>query len=467
MSSSKATQETNQNPKMTLSSVVNAGDEHDSKAALAALALRLVTSDPNSNDLKNVIDVMAAVQRQSVEDDSAVFSSENPFLPLVNNGTAAMKEESAVVSSENPFLPLVNNGTAAMKEESAVVSSENPFLPLVNNGVAAVKDDSAAVSSKKPSSFLGDPLLLLAAAVENRASLPETNESSYPGEQHQKPSVYDSFPKLDYENIGNSTQTTNKSSVPIKKRKYCSYILPSVSKKEPQTAKMHEFHPDFMRIVEDVWMSNYAKLADYHKTNGHTNVLQSDPHKLLSRWVKRQRNNLKNNKLSPRQISLLDNLDFVSDPVVMRIVEHVWMSNYAKLADYHLTTGHSNVLRSDLDKQLSGWVKRQRNNLKDNKLSPRQISLLDNLDFVWDRIDGKWYKKFYQLVQFQKKFGHCYVTAKHDRSLAEWTQRQRRDFKNSEGKMTKDRVQKLEGLKGWSWDKLYNNKLLEMGIIQK
>jgi hypothetical protein len=398
MSSSKAPQETSQNPKMTLSSVVNAGDEHDSKAALAALARRLVTSDPNSNDLKNVIDVIAAVQRQSAENDSAVFSSGNPFLPLVlaNNALAAAKEEAAVVSSENPFLFSANGGVAAVKEESAVVCSKEPFLPLANEVVAAAKDDTAAVSLKKTSSFLGDPLLLLASAVENQASLPEINESSSPGEQYQKPSLYDFSPKLGYENIGNSTQTANVSSVPIKKRKYCNRKLPSVSKKEPQTAKMHEDHPDFMRIVEHTWMSNYAKLADFHKKNGHSNVLRSDP-----------------------------------------------------------------------DKLLSGWVKRQRNNVKDNKLSPRKISLLDELDFVWDRIDGKWYKKFCQLVQFQKKFGHCYVTARHDRSLAEWTQRQRRDFKNTEGKMTKDRVKQLEGLKGWSWEKLYNNTLLEMGIIQK
>jgi hypothetical protein len=344
MSSSKATQETGQNPKTALSSVVNAGYVRDSKAARAALAGYLVHPGVNPDDyIKNIIDAMVAV-----------------------------KDDPAVVSSKNPFLSLAIDGKAAVKDDAAVVSSKNPFLSF------------------------DDPLLILAAAVEKQNPQPEINESSYPGEQSQKPSLCDSPPKFSYENIGNRSQTTSKSSVPFKKRKHCSAMLPLVSKEEPQTAAVDGDHHDFMRIVEHVWMSNYEKLARYYEMHGHSNVLRSDP-----------------------------------------------------------------------DKLLSGWVKRQRNNLKNKKLSPRKISLLNELDFVWDRIDGKWYKKFCQLVRFQKKFGHCYVTAKNDRSLAEWTQRQRRDFKNSEGKMTKERVRKLEGLEGWSWEKLYNNTLLEMGIIKK
>jgi len=147
------------------------------------------------------------------------------------------------------------------------------------------------------------------------------------------------------------------------------------------------------------------------------------------------------------------------NPNSMRIVEATWNWNYKNLVKYHDEHGHSNVLRSDPNKQLSGWVKRQRNNLKDGKLSPSKILMLNELDFVWDRIDGRWYKKFCQLVQFQAKFGHCYVTAKYDRSLAEWTQRQRRDYKNGMSKMTGERIQKLEALDGWSWDKLYKDRM--------
>lgn len=137
-----------------------------------------------------------------------------------------------------------------------------------------------------------------------------------------------------------------------------------------------------------------------------------------------------------------------------RIIEAAWNKNYDVLVEYYANHGNSNVPRSYPNKQLSGWVKRQRNNLKDGKLSPCKIVLLNNLDFVWNRTDGQWYKKFCDLVRFQQKFGHCYVTAKYDRSLAEWTQRQRREYKNRPTKIPQERLKKLEALGGWSWDKM-------------
>ena len=137
-----------------------------------------------------------------------------------------------------------------------------------------------------------------------------------------------------------------------------------------------------------------------------------------------------------------------------RIVEAAWNKNYEVLVKYYAENGDSNVPRSYHNKQLSGWVKRQRNNLKDGKLSSNQIVLLNNLDFVWNRTDGQWYKKFCCLVRFQQKFGHCYVTAKYDRSLAEWTQRQRREYKTRPSKISEERLRKLEALEGWSWEKL-------------
>ncbi|VEU44340.1 unnamed protein product, partial [Pseudo-nitzschia multistriata] len=84
-----------------------------------------------------------------------------------------------------------------------------------------------------------------------------------------------------------------------------------------------------------------------------------------------------------------------------RIIEHTWDHNYNRLVKFYEANGHSNVLRSDPDKQLSGWVKRQRNNLKDQKLSASQIQKLDDLKFVWNRLEGAWYDKYDMLVAFE------------------------------------------------------------------
>ena len=183
------------------------------------------------------------------------------------------------------------------------------------------------------------------------------------------------------------------------------------------------------------------------KTDNDTNKKKSPPP------IKKTK--IQKNKLVGEPKTEFQSMLAGSDPSNgMRIVEATWRWNYENLVKYHVTHGNSNVLRSDPNKQLSGWVKRQRNNLKDGKLSPCKILLLNKLDFVWNRIDGKWYEKFNRLVRFQNEFKHCDVTTKYDRSLAEWTQRQRREYKNGISTMTFLRIRKLEALHGWSWEKL-------------
>mmetsp|Transcript_17624 Transcript_17624/g.48742 ORF Transcript_17624/g.48742 Transcript_17624/m.48742 type:complete len:379 (+) Transcript_17624:639-1775(+) len=135
-----------------------------------------------------------------------------------------------------------------------------------------------------------------------------------------------------------------------------------------------------------------------------------------------------------------------------RIIEKTWEQNYLRLLRFYQKHGHSNVLRSDPDKQLSGWVKRQRNNLKDQKLSESQIRRLNNLGFVWNRLEGAWYDKYDLLVEYASKNGSCEVPTKYNRSLAEWTQRQRREYRNQAPTMTPQRKEKLSEIPSWSWD---------------
>ena len=134
-----------------------------------------------------------------------------------------------------------------------------------------------------------------------------------------------------------------------------------------------------------------------------------------------------------------------------RIVEKTWEQNYLRLANFYKKHGHSNVLRSDSDKQLSGWVKRQRNNLKDNKLTDSQINRLKDLDFVWNRLENAWDYKYKLLLQYVQKHDTCEVPTKYNRSLAEWTQRQRRERRNKTPTMTAQRVAKLNEIPHWSW----------------
>ena len=140
--------------------------------------------------------------------------------------------------------------------------------------------------------------------------------------------------------------------------------------------------------------------------------------------------------------------------VVSRVIEETWYSNYRQLVRFYNQHGHSNVLRSDSNKRLSGWVKRQRNNLKVNKLSHSKIQALNDLNFVWNRLEGAWYAKYERLAQFSSRHNHTEVPTNYNRSLAEWAQRQRREYRNDCLTMTTTRIAHLESLAKWSWGRV-------------
>jgi hypothetical protein len=138
-------------------------------------------------------------------------------------------------------------------------------------------------------------------------------------------------------------------------------------------------------------------------------------------------------------------------PESTNVDKSIWDQNYMKLMAFYIKNGHSNVLRSDPDRQLSGWVKRQRNNLKENRLSNYHIRCLNEIDFVWNRLESAWYDKYNMLKEYAAVYGKADVPSSYNRSLAEWTQRQRREYRSSRKIMTTTRIVKLEAIPNWSW----------------
>jgi hypothetical protein len=133
-----------------------------------------------------------------------------------------------------------------------------------------------------------------------------------------------------------------------------------------------------------------------------------------------------------------------------------WYVTYAVLVDFYKLNGHSNVLRSDPNKKLAGWVKRQRNNRREGKLCQKKIDELDQLNFVWHRTDHVWDAKYNMLIEYQKKYGHCVVSSGTlNRSLLEWVQRQKRNYRSRHElkySASDDRIEALEKIPGWSWE---------------
>ena len=135
-----------------------------------------------------------------------------------------------------------------------------------------------------------------------------------------------------------------------------------------------------------------------------------------------------------------------------------WNSKYRQLVCFYDQHGHSNVLRSDPDKKLSGWVKRQRNSSKAGKLSASKIQALNDLNFVWDRQEEAWCNKYELVVKYYSSPSSSSSSSISRNGtnkysiLAEWIQRQRREYRNSRLTMTTTRIEKLEALPNWNWE---------------
>jgi hypothetical protein len=103
------------------------------------------------------------------------------------------------------------------------------------------------------------------------------------------------------------------------------------------------------------------------------------------------------------------------------------------------------------DKSLGDWVHSQRKSHSKNKLRLDRKVLLDDIGFVWKvgkSARAPWNKHYEELVEFNRKNGHCLVPQKYqqDASLGKWVSNQRRRH----AKLRLDRKVLLDEL-GFVW----------------
>jgi hypothetical protein len=134
------------------------------------------------------------------------------------------------------------------------------------------------------------------------------------------------------------------------------------------------------------WSEMYAALAEYKKVHGDCNVPRDWPRNpFLGAWIPRQREARKTNLLEQGHIEQLDKLGFAWD-----YLEYQWETQYSALVEFREEYGHCRV--STLWKThaaLANWVRTQRKNKKQGKLSAERIRRLDMLGFIWDVSMGR------------------------------------------------------------------------------
>jgi hypothetical protein len=123
-------------------------------------------------------------------------------------------------------------------------------------------------------------------------------------------------------------------------------------------------------------------------------------------------------------------------PAMTELVDKKWNKQYEKLVEFKRKHGNCLVTsRYQEDMSLGAWVSKQRNVHISNKLRLDRKGLLDEIGFVWGRVDksfsdefeSRWKTQYEKLVDFKRKHGNCLVPRSYqkDLSFGKWVNTQR------------------------------------------
>ncbi|MGK7397902.1 MAG: helicase associated domain-containing protein [Candidatus Cyclobacteriaceae bacterium M3_2C_046] len=184
-------------------------------------------------------------------------------------------------------------------------------------------------------------------------------------------------------------------------------------------------------LQEKKWEERFSQLKQYKQTYGDCFVpVNWKKNRSLGIWVSGQRTLEKKGKLDPEKKKKLDNLGFVWNNKTMEFqqkkYDEIWERNFKKLKAYQKKYGRIQV-SVKIDRPLERWTCAQRKSYYDKKLSPDKINKLDRINFPWNLSEAYWMKRYEQLVEFKKRFGHTRVPWgwEENHKLGQWVSRTR------------------------------------------
>ncbi len=204
-------------------------------------------------------------------------------------------------------------------------------------------------------------------------------------------------------------------------------------------AKLYE-EKAIKEAISNNWMKNYELAKQYYETKGNLLIPQrysfiiNDKKVNLGSWISRQKRLYQNNKLNEKQIELLDKIGMIWQINITRSnndeLSYKWKRNYELAKAYYEQYGdlfmpvrYISILDGEVIK-LGYWIDTQRQAYKNNRLSEKKISLLNNIGMIWsfklekdgikeNYITDSW-KKNYELVkQYYEEHGNSLIPQKY------------------------------------------------------
>ena len=108
--------------------------------------------------------------------------------------------------------------------------------------------------------------------------------------------------------------------------------------------------------------------------------------------------------------------------------------------------------KDSIEKQYGTWCCSRKQDKKNNRLSDDKISKLNEIElWCWEKEDTfyKLYENIKLWIETNNKMPSQSSNNKLERQYGKWCSRKRQDYKK--GKLSNDKVLKLQKLKNWYW----------------
>jgi hypothetical protein len=177
--------------------------------------------------------------------------------------------------------------------------------------------------------------------------------------------------------------------------------------------------------IGKIWHQQYMQLAEFKRKNGHCMVPQNyEQDASLGRWVSKQRNIYKNDKMRLDRKIILDEIGFAwrgirQDSSFLHPLratteyDKLWNMQCKKLVEFKRKNGHCKVpSRYEQDKSLGQWVNKQRHFHINDEIRLDRKRILDEIGFAWNDEDAHsnnrkiWHHQHEKLVEFKRNHGN-------------------------------------------------------------
>jgi len=241
-----------------------------------------------------------------------------------------------------------------------------------------------------------------------------------------------------------------------KRNKYSLGKLP-----KEQVEMIEKNFPDWSwSPFKDDWERNLSLLQKFIAINGHARVPVEEIFDgvNIGSWISNLKSKYKAGRLSSEQIEILQNSH---SSWTWTLLDQQWEEFFALLKTFKSLNGHCNVSSKGQTKEeraLYEWVNTQRKRLKVGKLPEARKVRLDVIGFSFEPVDP-WVESYEMLLAYVSREGNANIPTNHVENeffLGRWASTQRGKYRI--GELTKQQIQLLETLEGWTWERKMTKK---------